>query len=286
VVEKERLRLIRLARGSNCRLRREAYAELNPTPTTSSQSLLCRLLLGNGAVHQVRKSFGMPFDPSAGHEVLVTAFGRLFVSQSALKRLFPTRRWMSRLRTGLASARLLRQRRQVIRKWETEGLPRIERDVRLERSRDLSELDGPDLAWLLEQRASRFVEEHYVFAEEINLVAATQEAHLRQWLKKIGLGAKEVTFSTQSSITFQGDQLLQQVAGGKASLDDYLAEFGHRAVVDYELAMPRFDEDLTPVKELLSMLRKAPSTRTSRNCCRCSERLRQRGRPVASRPAT
>lgn len=258
VIQRERSRLRDLMQESSSRLCRDGYAELNPRPTLASLSLLRRLVGENGAVHQVREFFGVPYDPSGASDILVTVFGRLFVNPQRLAVMFPKQTRVARLKCRVATSRILSQKWRITAAWERVELPRMEREVRMERSRDLSSLDGNDLAWLLEKRVDRFVGEHYVAAEKVNLIAATLEAQLRRRLSKAGLTLDEINAYATPTITYQGADRLRQVACGKASLDEYLAEYGHRAPVDYELSSPRFAEDANMIRDLLRAASDSP----------------------------
>lgn len=258
ILERERRRLLeRLdgARAGSTPLRREAFAELLPFPTESSLSLLERLLGPGGPAEAARRKFALPYAAEEARGALVTAFGRLYVDRPALERLFPEPRGAARVLALRTAIRCVRARETAAREWRETTGPRLEREIRVEKCRDLARLSAEDLGAVLESRLDAFLSRHAAAAEEINVVTAYQAAEFgarreADASKPVGLvGAAGV-----DSVTGRGEALLRDVAFGRRPLSDYLAEYGHRALCDYELAAPRFSEDPTPVLEMARAL--------------------------------
>ncbi|MCB9891992.1 MAG: hypothetical protein H6833_10120 [Planctomycetes bacterium] len=253
-VEAERARHIDRLAETNDVFVREGFSELLPRATPASASLLGALLREGAAVHQARLKVGKRYDVRHASRAVVTCFGRLFMSRRGMQGLFPVRRGLGFLRELFANVRLFRMRQTIAEEWDA-ACEMIERDVRIEGSRNLAVLDRLELAAVLQGRVRDYTERHYAKAEEINLVAAFQEGFTRGRVQRAGLDESVLGLFHARSVTQEGESLLREVALGERSIEDYLARFGHRATTDYELALPRFVEDRAPVEAMLDALR-------------------------------
>ena len=54
------------------------------------------------------------------------------------------------------------------------------------------------------------------------------------------------------NLTVETNEKLWEIANGKMKLDDFLKDFGHRAVDEFELAQPRWREDTTYLKQVIA----------------------------------
>jgi len=92
-------------------------------------------------------------------------------------------------------------------------------------------------------------------------------SRLMRWLTQL-LGprdgerlAVDLTAGLDGDVTVEQNVSLDAVAHGERSLAQFLAEFGHRAASEMELAEPRWNEDPTPLEQLAGRMRTSQGPR-------------------------
>lgn len=68
--------------------------------------------------------------------------------------------------------------------------------------------------------------------------------------------ADALTSGLEQGTTVEEDLLLERVARNEASLEEFLARFGHRAAGEMELSQPRWREDPTAIESMIEHLRR------------------------------
>ncbi len=243
--EGERSRLVSLARGAQrdeVVLEQTELSEFLPQPTRFSLEFMDSLWAFDGSTHRACRALGMPYDVRPDSRPLVVGvFGTLYVD----KREQASR--SQRAPSSVASFRLARAADEIERAWREDFLPVELRAARLREAIDLSRLSLDELVALFAERRADFVERGYVRAEEINVAADFYLKSALRALEKKGLDA--ATFLAHLPVTVV-HTALEALQNGDS--EGFVAQFGHRAPLDYELSQPRYGEDPALVRSLSS----------------------------------
>ena len=163
-----------------------------------------------------------------------------------------------------AGRRTKRARRLARQRFEEIALPPYLQYVARTRERDLSALSDGELIAEFRDRREKVLDD---FAPESlrpgffgGLAFAALEGLLAQLLGEARGGelARTLTGALDGDTTFAQNALLCRVAAGEASMDDFLAAYGHRCVGEMELAEPRWREDASYLEGLADRLRASP----------------------------
>ncbi len=158
------------------------------------------------------------------------------------------------------SRTMKRSRATAHQRFEQEALPPFLDYVQREQERDLATLTDANLLALLESRRQQVLDD---FGPESlrpgffgGLALGSLEAMLAQLLGPIEGPqlARTLTSALEGDITCEQDTLLQEVAQGKTALARFLERFGHRAIGEMELSLPRWREDPSAVEKLAARL--------------------------------
>lgn len=159
-----------------------------------------------------------------------------------------------------ASHRMRDARRQARERFETQALPPFLEYVECERNRDLSRLDDDRLLAELAARRVRVLDEFAPESLRPGFFGGLALDSLRRCLielmgQDVGAAwADTLTRGQEGDTTREQDELLCRVAYGEATLDDFLARYGHRAVGEMELSQPRWREDASWPRQIVAML--------------------------------
>jgi len=259
VAERERARLIRQLLGDrrlSCRREIEdaeapvfvqnELSELLPRPTPLSADLMDRLWAAGGSTDIACNELGIPYDVHyRSVPFVVTVFGWTYVNkQEEMRRL-------GKGPSAMATFRLSRDAEEMERAFREDFLPRFRNDM-TERNAIAMDRLGLDTAIDLFSRwTDRFITETYVEAERINIAAEfhTKSALAKLFAAKLDPG-KYLADSGETVVT-RAMSLLAGPSVTRANVEEFLALFGHRAPLDYELATPRFDEDMDLVRQYI-----------------------------------
>lgn len=162
-----------------------------------------------------------------------------------------------------ASRALRRKRRDAVRVFEELALPAFLRQVEASSARDLVTLDDDAVVDELESRIALVVDRFSADALEPGFCGGLAFESLTARLRLV-LGDEEgFALATQlvrgldGDTTIEQDALLWDVARSRATLGEFLARYGHRAVGEMELAEPRWREDAGAIEPLVDALRHA-----------------------------
>ena len=239
VFEIERERLLRLAEGSSADepvFVQNAITELLPRPTAASLSLMEAIWDENGATDMACRRLGVPFDASSERPYVVTVFGQLFVNQIEAKRRFGAP-------GPLASFRLGRAAESIEQAFSGTFLPEYERRMRLYRALDLGRVAEPELFDLFARIRTDFIRQDYVEAQIVNIAADQYFRMAERALTRRGLDPSRYLGAAGETPVTRALALLPEIRAGRRPIEDFFADFGHRAAIDYELAEPRYAEN-------------------------------------------
>ncbi len=241
--------------GPSARLVRNEIAELLPRPTPISLSLMERLYASGGSVDLACRTLGLSYGVSEdGPAAFVSVQGRLYASEAEAKRRAPR---LSRLDVR----RLRREANGIATAFEERFAPDFLASIRIVRATDLDRLATPDLMDYARNLVERYVTTTHVEAEIINLGAELLMAEARRRLAKARIAATDVLHGA-------GETMIARTARASLAMAPCARmallgrDFGHRAVLDYELAMPRYSEDPTGLEAFaasqMAMAKPAP----------------------------
>jgi len=155
-------------------------------------------------------------------------------------------------------------RRNFLEMFEDMVLPTYLEDVEETLSQDLTACSDAELVEELGGRC-RLVLDDFGPASLIpgffgGLAFDALEAQLAQLLggQQGAALAGTLTLALDGDITFEQDEMLYEVAVGRATLDDFLERFGHRCVGEMELATPRWRENPAYLEQTVARLRANP----------------------------
>jgi pyruvate,water dikinase len=177
---------------------------------------------------------------------VVTAFGSLYVNCIEQQ---------TRLRKGLgvlATFHLSRAAETIEREFTEEFLPGYLGAIRMREILDISRLSLEELVNLFAEWEHAFVTENYVQAELINITAEYYMQVAKQALERRGKDPAEYVSRVPETVVHRAMAMLPMIRQGQRNMLDFLEIFGHRAPQDFELAMPRYRENLAQVEAMVS----------------------------------
>jgi phosphohistidine swiveling domain-containing protein len=253
--------------------------ETAPRPTPLTWHVLRRFMSGSGGYGQLLREIGFTPGPAVTEEgFLELIAGRIYLDVARAPEMFgekfPFRYDLEKLRTDPAAASgpptvpagslsaLWRSGRLVAavgqrldslatdleQKLEKEIIPAFGAWVATERQRDLRDLSATAWAGLWRAREQRTMDE---FAPQsllpsILCVLATDrlrsflEAHF--WAEDTESLFATLAVPARTDATLNSNAALRDFAEGRLALDRWLADYGHRAPEEFELATPRWSE--------------------------------------------
>jgi len=165
------------------------------------------------------------------------------------------------------SRRLKKLARTYLEKFEGEVRPRFEAYVRSAREKNLAEMNDSQLLAELDEREKAF-NQIARESEKTSFIAGYYQGSLTGVLEDL-LGVKEgqafcnrLISGLDGNKTEEQNVALHAVAQGEMSLDKFMAEYGHRAAGEFELAEPRWYEDSSYLEQQLETYRMAHGGRT------------------------
>ena len=164
---------------------------------------------------------------------------------------------MAMIRT---SGKMKRARATAKQRFENEVLPGYLDYVRRRREQDLASLSDEELLAELRFRRTRVLDE---FGPESLLPGffggMAFDALTSRLVQLMGPAhggelARTLTRALEGDTTFAQDATLHAVAAGTATMEAFLAEYGHRCVGEMELSEPRWREDATYPRQVVRRL--------------------------------
>ena len=211
-------------------------AEVLPHPTPLSLSLMESLWASGGSVDLACRTLGLAYQvDESSPSYLVTIFGRLYADKTeeharALKL------------NALAKRRLIKGAAEIERRFRDEFLPQFLTEVALLDATDFDRLPTAELMRLLGKVRTDFVTGTHAEVDIINVAA---EFYLQQAKAQLDAAGLEPTkYLVPGHDTVFSRAIIDAEQGAEPQRRTLLTErLGHRAVLDYELAAPRYAEN-------------------------------------------
>ncbi len=247
--EAERHRLLEIAQTGNPEgtvFAQNELSELLPRPTPMSASFMEALWQPGGSVDLACRKLGVPYTVGeASPPYTVSVFGGLYVNVPEQQR---------RSSKGLgpvASFRLSRAAETLEQNFRENFLPAYLSDLRILEAMDCRRLPTADLIDLLDDTCDRYFYESHVQVDIINITADFYMRAAERALSKRGLTTGAYLGQGPKTIVHYAMSLLGGPRSDSEKVEEFLSVFGHRATIDYELALPRYRDDDAMMEQLL-----------------------------------
>jgi rhodanese-related sulfurtransferase/membrane protein insertase Oxa1/YidC/SpoIIIJ/phosphohistidine swiveling domain-containing protein len=219
-------------------------SEMLPRPTPLSLSLMESLWAAGGSVDLAARELGLSYRVEDGSNYLVTILGRLYIN----KREEQSRALVI---SALATRRLLSTADRIERDFRERFLPQFVDETRLLNVVDFEKLSTADLVAEIKRLHDRFVFDTHVAVDVINIAAGFYLDRARKVLSADAIDPS--TLLGHIPETHEARAIAEVNAeSAKSRRWLLLKNFGHRAVLDYELAEPRFAEDLNTLNRMVA----------------------------------
>ena len=219
-------------------------SEMLPRPTPLSLSLMEALWAAGGSVDLAARELGLTYRVEDGSNYLVTILGRLYVD----KREEQSRALVI---SPLASRRLLRTADRIERDFRENFLPQFIDETRLLNVVDFEKLSTADLIAEIKRLHDRFVFDTHVAVDVVNIAAAFYLDRARKVLSADAIDPSSLLGHIPE--THEARAIAEiNAAATKSRRWLLLKNFGHRAVLDYELAEPRYAEDINTLNRMIA----------------------------------
>jgi rhodanese-related sulfurtransferase/membrane protein insertase Oxa1/YidC/SpoIIIJ/phosphohistidine swiveling domain-containing protein len=245
-VKADLARVLDLAKGAapdEAVFAKNELSEMLPRPTPLSLSLMEALWASGGSVDRAARNLGFSYRVAENSTYLVTILGRLYVDKREEKsRSFSI--------GPIASRKLMRGADRIEREFREEFLPHFLVDIRLAEMADFNRLSTPDLVEEIVRLRDRFAYQTHVEVDAINIAANFYLDRARRELSAAGLDPS--SFLGHIPETFESHAIAEAAAAPAESRHWFLIRsVGHRAAFDYELAEPRYSENLDLLTSLV-----------------------------------
>ncbi len=219
-------------------------SEMLPRPTPLSLSLMESLWAAGGSVELAARELGLRYAVDDEAAYLVTILGRLYVDRRQER--------ARRLAVGpFAARRLTRTADRIERDFRERFLPQFLDESRLANVADFEKLPTADLVAEIRRLHDRFVHDTHAAVDVINIAAAFYLGSAHKALTSDGIDPSGILGHIPE--TFEHRALAEAGdAAAKSRRWLLLKSFGHRAVLDYELADPRYAEDINMLNRIIS----------------------------------
>jgi rifampicin phosphotransferase len=216
-------------------LKQDEMSEVLPRPTPLSFSIMSSLWEAGGSVDQASRKLGLNYKmPEIKNGHLVQLFGKVY-SDTALKSDVALQLPKS------VERRLERHCTQIKDSFHQELLPVLHEKIIHWNAVDLSKLDMGSQLVVMRKITRFFIDEAYVVAEQINILASFLNQKAEEKCRQQGLDMMHMLHSSvphsMGHMVAKGHDL-----PSKARKKLLLQMVGHRAIFDYEPSMPRYSE--------------------------------------------
>jgi len=219
-------------------------SEMLPRPTPLSLSLMEALWAAGGSVDLAAQELGLAYRVEEGSTYLVTILGRLYVDKRAEQS-------RALVISPLASRRLLRTADRIERDFRENFLPQFAAETRLLNVADFEKLATADLVAEIKRLHDRFVFDTHVAVDVVNIAAGFYLDRARKALSGDAIDPSSMLGHIPE--THEARAIVETNASpAKSRRWLLLKNFGHRAVLDYELAEPRYAEDLNTLNRMIA----------------------------------
>ncbi|MDE0483604.1 MAG: PEP-utilizing enzyme [Candidatus Poribacteria bacterium] len=162
------------------------------------------------------------------------------------------------IRMTKAELRLRKCRADFDQVLTEQEFPKFREIVEAEQNLSYSELSDAELVKKFKEWWQKTLYDFAPKALTATLLAAFSLQRLEAVLQKCideteakGLASRLVS-GLSGNLTVETNEKLQQVASGQFSLTDFLNDYGHRTVNEFELAQPRWREDTTYLEQIIA----------------------------------
>ncbi len=232
------------AQGDQIVFAKNELSEMLPRPTPLSLSLMESLWAAGGSVDLAARELGLRYRVEEGSTYLVTILGRLYVN----KREEQARALVI---SALAARRLVRAADRIERDFREQFLPQFMDETRLLKVVDFEKLSTADLVAEIKRLHDRFVFDTHVAVDVVNIAAGLYLDRARKVLSAAAIDPSSLLGHIPE--THEARALAEVNAeSAKSRRWLLLKHFGHRAVLDYELAEPRYAEDINTLNRMVA----------------------------------
>ena len=239
LVQHEWSRVLALAAGSDPAtvvFAQNELSEMLPRPTPLSYSIMEALWAAGGSVDLACRKLGLDYRvDEQSPAYLVGIAGRLYVDKRQ-EHLRATRVSNATIR------RLEHSSADIERDFRDGFLPPFLAGMTLLDAVDFNRMEVPDLQTAIERLHGQFMLQTHVEIDIINISAHFYLQRARTELEQIGL--EPALCLAGAPLTDSARRLAEAaVLSGPARAEAFRKIMGHRSVIDYELAAPRYAED-------------------------------------------
>lgn len=237
-------------------LEQDEMSEVLPRPTPLSFSLMGQLWGAGGSLDIACRQLGVKYNlPEGRPGHLVNFFGHTYVNCDLKQQMA--------LRLGNAKARQMRKlAATMLAEFRSKTVPELHEKLAIWQAVDFRALTKVQIVSAIEKLQEMLVQDAYVEAEKINILAGFTQGEALDYAK-----GDEEAYSRlmQPELQHTPVNMIDRCArlkGEEAKKRALLDMMGHRAIVDYELSMPRYaenPENLWP--QLMSAEHDAPDQR-------------------------
>jgi rifampicin phosphotransferase len=240
-------RVIDIAKGAgpdDTVFHKNELSEMLPRPTPLSLSLMESLWAAGGSVDLAARELGLTYRVEDNSTYLVTVLGRLYVDR---------RQELSRalVISPMAARRLLRGADRIERDFREGFLPHFTDETRLLNVADFEKLPTADLVSEIKRLHDRFVFDTHAAVDVVNIAAGFYLERARKMLSSDGIDPSSLLGHIPET---EENRAIAETAAASAKSRRWLLlkNFGHRAVLDYELAEPRYAEDFNTLNRMVT----------------------------------
>ena len=215
-----------------------------PRPTPLSLSLMEALWASGGSVDLAARQLGLAYRVEDGSQYLTTILGRLYIDKRE-------ERARALVIGSLAARRLVRMADRIERDFRDDFLPQFFDESRIATVADFEPLATPELIAEIRRLHDRFVYDTHVAVDVVNIAAGFYLDRARRALSADAVDPSAILGHIPETCEHRAiDETAAAPAKNRRLL--LLKNFGHRAVLDYELAEPRFAEDINTLSRMIA----------------------------------
>jgi phosphoenolpyruvate synthase/pyruvate phosphate dikinase/rhodanese-related sulfurtransferase/membrane protein insertase Oxa1/YidC/SpoIIIJ len=219
-------------------------SEMLPRPTPLSLSLMKALSASGGSVDLAARELGLTYRVEESSNLLVTILGRLYVDKREEQR-------RSLIISAMAARRLLRRADRIERNFRENFLPQYIAETRLINVADFDKLSAVELIAEIKRLYERFVFETHVAVDAINIAAGFYLDCARKALTAAAIDPSVLLGQIPETTEARALAIINAASLKERQLL-LLKNFGHRAVLDYELAERRYAEDIGALNHMVA----------------------------------
>ena len=166
------------------------------------------------------------------------------------------------IRMSRAEMRLRQCRSDFARLLTEEVFPAFQKEVEAERDISYSDLTDAELVTKFEEWRAKTLDDFAPKTLTATLLAGFSLQRLEAALQKCLNETEVKTFANRlisgisGNLTVETNEKLSEVATGDLTLTDFLKDYGHRGVDEFELAQPRWREDTTYLEQIVASFRR------------------------------